>query len=246
MEPFLTARWTNLLNLTYAIEPEILEPHIPNGLTLDIIDGKAFVSLVAFDFLDTKVKGMKIPFHVNFPEINLRYYVNYLDTRGVAFIRELVPKYAVAWVAKWTYNEPYEAIAMDSQIREKDGKVEMIHHFNKLGHGFEIKAIGNSNQAYIPEENTLEHRFKEHEFGFGMTRDGQTLAYVVHHPYWQVYPLESVELDVDFGILYGEKWSFLNDMEPKLSLMCEGSEVVVYKDMPIREFHEYLRTRNEE
>src|SRR5438552_16138448 len=89
---FLTARWENLIITTFKIEPALLIPHIPSGLEPDTIDGSAFVSLVAFDFADTKVIGMKVPFNVNFPEINLRFYVKDKNKRGVVFIREFVPK----------------------------------------------------------------------------------------------------------------------------------------------------------
>ena len=104
---FLTATWARLLNLTYGVDPKLLEPHVPPGVDLDVIDGQAFVSLVAFDFLDTKVKGIKLPFHVNFPEINLRYYLKYKGKTGVAFIKEFVPKFCIAFVADKIYNEPY-------------------------------------------------------------------------------------------------------------------------------------------
>ena len=46
MKPFLTAGWTNLINITYAVPPEMLFPYLPKGVEPDIINGKAFVSLV--------------------------------------------------------------------------------------------------------------------------------------------------------------------------------------------------------
>ena len=108
--PFLTAHWRNLINLTYRVPPSLLKQHVPKGVELDIQEGDAFVSLVAFEFLNTKVKGLKIPFHVDFPEINLRYYVKYKGKNAVCFIREFVPKYCIATIANRLYNEPYLSI----------------------------------------------------------------------------------------------------------------------------------------
>ena len=91
MTAFLTARWTNLCLLNYAVPPSALEPHLPRGLSLDTHEGEAFISLVAFDFLDTRVLGIPWPGYRNFPEINLRFYARQGDRRGVVFIREWVP-----------------------------------------------------------------------------------------------------------------------------------------------------------
>ena len=75
MKPFITSNWQRLVLLTYDVEPFLLEDYLPKGLELDVYKGRTFVSFAAFDFLDTRVKGVKIPFHVDFPEVNLRFYV---------------------------------------------------------------------------------------------------------------------------------------------------------------------------
>src|SRR5688572_29057707 len=107
--PFLTARWTDLFLATYAVPPALLEPRLPPGLALDTRDGQAFVSLVAFQFLDTRVLGIPWPGYRHFAELNLRFYVRQGTERGVVFLREFVPQRFVAWVARWVYNEPYLA-----------------------------------------------------------------------------------------------------------------------------------------
>ena len=72
---FLTAEWRYLAMLNYEIEPAVLAPFVPQGTELDSFDGKTFVSIVAFLFLDTRIGGIPIPFHRNFEEVNLRFYV---------------------------------------------------------------------------------------------------------------------------------------------------------------------------
>src|SRR6188474_1200737 len=112
--PFLTARWEDLVLLNYSCPVEILEPLVPAGTVLDLWDGDALVSLVGFMFKDTRVLGLAIPFHRTFEEVNLRFYVRRIGTdgeirRAVVFVRELVPRQAIATIARRMYNEPYVA-----------------------------------------------------------------------------------------------------------------------------------------
>ena len=117
---WLTAEWRHLCLFTYAVDPARLAPFIPPGCSLDLRDGQAFVSLVAFDFVNTRVLGVSWPGFRHFPEINLRFYVRHGDTRGVAFIREFVPSRWVAFLARALYNEPYQRAAMTSHVRESE------------------------------------------------------------------------------------------------------------------------------
>ncbi len=226
---FLTAKWKNLINATYAVPPSLLEPYLPSGLNPDIREGNAFVSLVAFEFQDTRLKGIRIPFHANFPEINLRYYVNHNGQRGVAFIREFVPKFWIAWFARQLYNEPYRKIRMKSTNREDrgSGTIEVLHNLKTAGKEFFIEARA-MHLPYLPESDSLEHFFKEHEFGFGRSRTGKTLRYQVEHPAWDVYPVTEFRHNIDFEMLYGREWRFLNQSVPANVLLAAGSEVKVF------------------
>ena len=69
--PFLTAEWRNLFLATYCVPPSLLEKRLPAGLMLDLRDGNAFVSLVAFQFLRTRVLGVGWPGYRDFGEAKL-------------------------------------------------------------------------------------------------------------------------------------------------------------------------------
>src|SRR5580765_7421888 len=116
---FLTAEWNNLLMLNYAVDPSLLEPFVPAGTELDAFEGKTYLSLVGFEFNRTRVLGFAIPFHQNFEEVNLRFYVKRSSKRGVVFIRELVPKYALAAVARFAFNENYSCVPMSHRIEAR-------------------------------------------------------------------------------------------------------------------------------
>ena len=105
---FLTAKWLNLAMINYEVDPEMLVPYVPCGTEIDTWNGKTLMSVVGFLFKDTRVSGIRIPFHVNFEEVNLRFYVRRRRRdelrRGVVFIKEIVPKTAIALVARVAYN----------------------------------------------------------------------------------------------------------------------------------------------
>ncbi|HEX8246435.1 MAG TPA: DUF2071 domain-containing protein, partial [Longimicrobium sp.] len=91
---FLTAEWRTLVMLNWQVDPGILRPYVPRGTELDAWRGKTFVSAVGFLFLGTRVLGVPVPFHRDFEEVNLRFYVRRQGPegwrRGVCFIREIV------------------------------------------------------------------------------------------------------------------------------------------------------------
>jgi uncharacterized protein len=112
---FLTAEWCKLIMAQYVVEPAMLAPWLPEGLELDLYEGRCCVSLVGFLFDNTRLKGLRIPFHTRFEEINLRFYVRRVEadgtqTRGVVFVREFVPRAAISIIANTLYEEPYTTL----------------------------------------------------------------------------------------------------------------------------------------
>lgn len=225
--PFLTAEWRNLGLVTYDVDPSMLRPLLPPGCELDMRDERAFVSFVMFDFLQTRVKGVRWPGYVNFPEINLRFYVRHAGQRGVCFVRELVPKRLIAWIARTIYNEPYRAAAMRSEISQSDGAIEARHRFFFAGRWHEATIRGRV-PAVRPPAESVEHFFKEHEWGFGQSRSGALRRYRVVHPEWDVYPQAQATLDVDFGAVYGQPWAILNHRAAHSVVFAAGSEIAVF------------------
>lgn len=232
--PFLTARWLDLCLLSYPVPDELLAPYLPPGLELDRWDGRAFVSLVAFDFVDTRIRGVRIPRHVNFPEINLRFYVRERrpdgeTRRGVVFIREYVPRRAISWVAKLFYNEPYSTAPMTSRVersRDGTGGVRIEHAFTTRGVTNRLR-LDASAPAHRPADDSVEHFFKEHSWGYGRSRGGGLVAYEVAHPVWDVRGVESCELRIDWTAAYGPHFALLADLKPVSVIQAVGSEVVV-------------------
>lgn len=225
--PFLTARWSHLVLAQYAVPRELLLPHVPRGLELDERDGCAWASLVAFDFLDTRVLGVPWPGFRNFPEVNLRFYVRGGGRRGVCFVREIVPQRLTCAVARVLYNEPYSPAAMRSRVDCGGGMVRVQHEFDWRGRTQRIAAEAQDAPRTPPPES-LEHFFKEHEWGFGRTRGGRTLVYEVRHPRWEVFPVVSHDVRVEWSHVYGERWRAMDGAQPASVILARGSGVEVF------------------
>jgi uncharacterized protein YqjF (DUF2071 family) len=225
--PFLTARWVNVALLSYPVPDAILTPRLPPGLALDRWQGRAFVSLVAFDFLDTRVRGVAWPGFTRFPEVNLRFYVRDSDRRGVVFIRELVPGRVVALLARLVYNEPYRVARLRSATETRGDRIRIAHEFAWAGRRQRIAVEGRC-PAELAAATGATHFFKEHAWGYGTDRRGGLLRYAVDHPCWRVYPEPMARVELDFGIVYGPEWSFLTDRSPEHVALAEGSQVAVY------------------
>lgn len=226
-KPFLTARWSNLLIASYAISPDLLSRCVPPWLEPDIKDGRAFVSLVGFDFRDTRVLGVSWPGFRDFPELNLRAYVRCGPDRGVIFVREIVESSLVAWLARTIYNEPYLAAPLQSKVSLSEPSISVDYRLTWKGKQFTMSVAG-SREAVLPREGSDEHFFKEHRWGFGVSANGRPLRYEVVHPLWNTHPIQSFDVNLDWEQVYGSPWSLLNDAAPHSVILAEGSPVTVY------------------
>jgi uncharacterized protein len=223
---FLTAQWSNLALLSYSVPSETLVDLTPPDCELDLLDGKAFVSLVAFDFTRTRVFGVGWPGMRNFPEVNLRFYVRHGDRRGVCFVREFVPSRAIALVARLFYNEPYLSVPMTSETNESAESVTVRHSLEIGGQRQTLSIVGNK-PAHRPGSETTEHFFKEHNWGYGVSSSGQLIHYRVDHPSWDVYPIQSWDSEWDWQAVYGPRWAFLQNCQPDHVMLAAGSAVRV-------------------
>lgn len=236
--PFLSAQWRYLVMLNYEVPPELLLPMVPSGTTLDLWHGRALVSVVGFRFVGTRVLGLPLPWHRNFDEVNLRFYVR-RDTadgserRGVTFIRELVPRAAIATVARLAYNEPYLAVPMRSTAPDDwtatPGLVR--YEWRTSGRWQQVAATAVGAPALAAEGSEAQF-ITEHYWGYTRQRDGTTLEYQVTHPAWRVWRAESPTLDANATELYGAEFAESLTGPPVSAFVAEGSEVVVCR--PVR------------
>ncbi len=226
---FLEAYWNKLVFINYEIDPEILSPYVPEGTELDFWEGKCYVSLVGFLFKETRLLGVKIPFHQEFEEVNLRFYVKrYTNSgwhRGVVFIQEIVPKKTLALVANTIYKEHYVVHEMAHSIKEREQDIAVSYYW-KVNNQVQKIHIQSGNTLQPIPLHTEAAFITEHYYGYTKV-EGSTFEYEVVHPSWEEYPIDEIRLDVDFTINYGDAFSFLNQQKPSSVQMVEGSTVQV-------------------
>ena len=228
MTKFLTAEWRDLVMANYEVDPALLRPRVPHGTELELHEGRCFVSLVGFMFLNTRVLGLPIPFHVNFEEVNLRFYVTRQTAsevrRGVVFIKEIVPRSAIAWVARTVYGEPYECWSMRND-----------RYASRVAYAWERDHISNDivvtlgPEMGVPESGSHGEFIIEHYWGYTRRSETRTDEYKVEHPKWELREIVESEINVDFGQVYGNEFGFLTASQPYSILFAKGSEISVYK-----------------
>jgi uncharacterized protein YqjF (DUF2071 family) len=236
---FLTASWRNLAMLNYAIDPAILAQYVPAGCELDSWDGRAYVSVVGFQFFDTRVLGIPIPFHTDFEEVNLRTYVRRKVEgewrRGVVFVKELVPRRAIAFVARVVYGENYAALPMRHTVARDDDGTPRALRYEWSRHGsWEGLFIGFSGRPSTPPLDSEEAFITEHYWGYSRQRDLGTVEYQVEHPRWRVWRATASELSCDVASLYGPEFVAVLSGPPRTAFVAEGSAIVVRKGRRVR------------
>jgi len=213
----------------YVIDQEILLKYLPQGTELDLWNGNCYVSLIGFMFKETRVKGVKIPLHVNFEEVNLRFYVKYQEDgswkRGVVFIKEIVPKRALAIVANTIYKEKYQTLPMRHHWEFSENELVVEYQWKK-GRWNSLKIVSSNDPKDI-EVGTEEEFITEHYWGYTKISEGKTSEYEVLHPRWKAYTTLEYTIDVDFEAVYGSDFAFLKSEQPKSVFMAEGSEIEV-------------------
>lgn len=226
---FLNAQWRKLVMVNYAVDPGLLEPYVPYNTKTDLWNGTCYISLVGFMFIDTRVMRMKIPFHINFEEINLRFYVKRGEgidyKRGVVFIKEIVPRPALTFIANLLYKENYETMPTRHRWTEGDDTLTIEYGWKK-GEWNSLKVVADKNPVDI-QPYSEEEFITEHFWGYTKISDLRTSEYEVAHPRWQLYPVNDYEVSVDFGRVYGNDFAFLKNKKPVSVYLAEGSEIIV-------------------
>ncbi|TAE50955.1 MAG: DUF2071 domain-containing protein [Bacteroidetes bacterium] len=227
---FLRAEWKDLIMASYAIDPRDLKAHVPRHAELDLRDGVCYVSLVGFLFANTRVLGLRIPFHETFEEVNLRFYVRVKEgnewKRGTVFIREIVPRAAISLVANTVYGEHYSTMAMDHRRVELPDTQEIEYRWRHRGEWNHLRVVaGREAQEMAPESE--EAFIAEHYWGYNKLARGRTGEYQVVHPPWRVYQVQKADILCRAAALYGDAFSYIERETPASVFLAEGSEVSV-------------------
>jgi len=234
---FLKAEWRKLAIANYVIDSDHLTNYIPVGTELDLWNGKCFVSLVGFMFKNTRLLGIKIPYHIDFEEVNLRFYVKRFEKgewkRGVVFIKEIVPKRALTFVANTVYNENYETMPMSHKWIENENSRIVEYYWTKAGKENMIH-VTTTKESYEILSGSETEFITEHYWGYAKVNNEKSNEYEVTHPKWKAYIVKDYKINVEFDTVYGREFKFLNNVTPNSVMLAEGSEITVENKKNIR------------
>jgi uncharacterized protein YqjF (DUF2071 family) len=235
---FLSAEWRDLVALNYELDPALLRRYVPRGVELDMFEGRTFVSLVGFQFLRTRLYGfLAVPFHSNFDEVNLRFYVRRREggeiRRGVVFVRELVPRIAIARFARLMYGEKYDSCPMRHRISRDAEGLAAEYEWKWRGGQFQLSARASGASSRVGE-GTLENFITEHYWGYSAKSGNESIEYRVSHDPWRVWVSTDAAFTGDGSALYGVEFGEILRRAPDSAFIAEGSPVLVHTGRRIR------------
>ncbi|NIP39495.1 MAG: DUF2071 domain-containing protein [Candidatus Dadabacteria bacterium] len=185
---------------------------------------------MGFRFENTKIKGIAIPFHTDFEEINLRFYVRRKSEdgfrRGGVFIKEIVPKTMIAFVANNLYNENYIALETKNELvfnNSSPAQVKYLWRFNDNWNYINLSLYGEKKELLADSE---EEFIAEHHWGYS-SNGAVTTEYRVEHPRWYYWNSHKSEISVDTEKLYGPEFAEALSSKSHSAFLAEGSEVTL-------------------
>ena len=237
---FLTAQWLHLAILNFEIDPHVLGPLVPAGTELDKWQGRTLVSLVGFLFHDARLWGLAIPFHRNFEEVNLRFYVRRRTgegwRRGVVFVKEYAPRRAVAWIARRVYGENYTVAPMRHRIdlpQAGPDSTRSANYWWTVDGAENHLAVTADGQAETARRGCEQEFVIEHYWAYTGGMDRHTLEYRVHRPRWKIWPAREASFTGDVARLYGSRFVESLSAPPRSAYLVDGSSVIVFKGVHI-------------
>jgi uncharacterized protein YqjF (DUF2071 family) len=218
--------------LNYEVESSLLTPFIPPGTALDSFKGRTYVSLVGFRFWHTKMLGyFPVPFHTDFDEVNLRFYVRRKegsdDRRGVVFIAEVVPRRAIATIARLIYGENYKCFPMRHRIEKEELNKTVEYEWQVGGRWCKLSAQTVGLPTH-PQEGSLEQFITEHYWGYSTQRSGDCVEYHVSHVPWQVWATTEAGFEGEVSALYGCELATILQRRPDSAFVADGSPIIVF------------------
>lgn len=236
---FLTGEWRYLAMLNYRVDPAVVRALTPAGTEPDTWRGDTYVSMVGFLFLDTRLLGLPVPFHRAFEEVNLRFYVRREaageSRRGVVFVKEIVPRRAVAAVARLCYNENYVTLPMRHAVDldgARPGSGGLVEYRWKHGGRWSSLGVRTRGEARALVAGSDAEFITEHYWGYSRQKDGGTVEYRVEHPRWAVHDVAEGRLDSDVAALFGPAFGAVFGGAPHSAFLAEGSAITVHR--PVR------------
>jgi uncharacterized protein len=163
-DPLFLADWDRVLMVHYEVAPEILQPQVP--FELDLHDGKAFVSLVAFTMRGMRpwwggkwTAALLRPIATH-EFLNVRTYVTHAGEPGIFFLAEWLPNrlsmalggplFGLPYrLGRHHYNHTHESGRISGQVTDLQGN-GVLHYAAELSGPF-VRCEAGSTAEFLME-----------------------------------------------------------------------------------------------
>ncbi|RKE98667.1 YqjF family protein [Ichthyenterobacterium magnum] len=173
--------WNKAIFLHWEVNPELIKPMLPKGVKLDVLNGKTWVSLVAFDMNNIGIRSLpKLPHISDFFEINIRVYTVCNRKPSVYFLSMEGSKKSSCKVLKAVSKFPYRYSEMKRTNFNYDSKntINNDHFYTEYRLGDQLHK--DDTDIWLTERYAV---FQDHKKNL--------IEYDVHHIEW---PLQSISL----------------------------------------------------
>jgi len=205
----LSMRWADLLFMHWRVDAVAFRRRIPAGLELDLFEGQAWLGVVPFCMVDTRLRGLPpMPFASSFPELNVRTYVRRNGKSGVWFFSLDATSWLAVQTARRFFHLPYEHAQMSAETVEgtiqyqsdrRDGRAKFVGSYRAVG------------PVTLAKPGTLEHWLTERYCLYSAdSKDGLWRGEIHHEP----WPLQSAEVEVRMNTMTAPLGISLPDTQP--------------------------------
>lgn len=202
----LHMEWRDVLFANWSVEPEVVAPHVPDSVSLDTYDGRAWLSILPFVNVDVRPAWLPAGTGIRIPEVNLRTYVTREGRPAIYFFNLDVSDLLTVVGARFTHFLPYfyasidyegidhEGIdheSIDYEVGD-DGRVRFEHRRRHRGArpARFVAEYGPDGEAFEAEPGSLAEFLTERHRYYTESPSGELRYADVRHPRWSLHPAD--------------------------------------------------------
>ncbi len=206
--------WNKAIFLHWEVNPKLIEPYLPSGIKLDVVNGKTWLSLVAFDMNNIGIKNLpKIPYISDFQEINIRVYIIYNNKPSVYFLSMEGSKQASCSLLKKLSKFPYRFSKMDRNETDFMSQNSVFDDFFQVSYKLDNKPVQkDETDLWLTERYAVFQDYKKY-----------IIEYDVHHVEWPMQNITVKNLEINYP-----RFSHLINNQPDKIHYSSGVQVLTW------------------
>ncbi len=190
--------WRRVLFANWPLDPELVEPHLPDELTLDTHDGSAWVSIVAFESTDARPRPVPRRLGVTVRGVNVRTYVRRGDRNGLYFLSLDAQGMVPVLGARLTHQLPYYYARISFDKRDGETRVDSRRRHPGAKPARFTATYEPTQSMFKAKPRSLEDFLTERYRNYTEAMDGTLRRTRVLHDPW---PLQAAVVDIQENTL---------------------------------------------